>query len=854
MPDLRNAAFAHELSRFGGRLAVATPDGTELTYRQLAARVAERAEVLGPTRRLVQVNAVNELDSLITYLAALAGSHPVLLTAAGAADPLLSRYDPDVVNGNGALVERRAGSAHALHPELAVLLSTSGSTGSPKLVRLSAANLTANAAAIAGYLDIRDTDRASAALPMHYCYGLSIINSNLARGAALLLTSDSVLSERFWELLSAYGGTSLHGVPHTFELLDRVGFERMHVSSLRYVTQAGGALAPERVRALARLGNRRGWRFFVMYGQTEATARMAYLPPELAETNPGAVGIPVPGGSFEIAESGELVYRGPNVMLGYASGPADLALGRTVDALHTGDLGRRTETGLYEVIGRTTGFVKLFGQRIDLPHTERILAGQGHVAACTGSDDELIVATESDPDVVRGVVCDRLGLPASHVRVLAVDELPRLGNGKPDYPELTRRAAAVPRPAGRSIRARFAAVLGLREVPGDATFVSLGGDSLSYVQMSTEIERVLGYVPADWPNTPVGALDRLPPRRRGLATVETNIVLRAVAITLIVGTHIGLFHFQGGAHLLLILAGWTFARFCLSHNEPSPAILRSAVRIAVPAMLFLAWRVTVTTDVSVSNVLLIDTFTRDGAPGYWFIEVLVQALLVFAAVLAIPAVRGFERRHGFGFALVCLGIALLLHRAARDTAEFPERAMALHGVLWFFVLGWLAYRADTPARALTVAGLAVAMVAGYFGDTGRELIVLCGLGALLLTPRLRLPRPVVRVVGPIACASLYLYLTHYALLDWTLHRLPAPVIMVVCLGVGVGTWYAVQSLRRRPLLARQWILPGQFASHARPRRRFRRDHVPLARPRRRPAGRNARQRTARPRQMPAPTD
>lgn len=854
MPDLRNAPLAHELSRFGDRLAVATPDGTELTYRQLGVRVAERAALLGPHRRLVQVNAANEIDSLITYLAALAGRHPVLLSAPGVADPLISQYDPDVVHGNGELVERRAGSAHVLHPELAVLLSTSGSTGSPKLVRLSAANLTANAAAIAGYLDIRDTDRASAALPMHYCYGLSVINSNLARGAALLLTSDSVLSPRFWELLSSYGGTSLHGVPHTFDLLDRVGFEQMHVSSLRYVTQAGGALPAERVRALARLGHRRGWRFFVMYGQTEATARMAYLPPELAETNPGAVGVPIPGGSFEIADTGELIYRGPNVMLGYAERPADLALGRTVDALPTGDLGRRTESGLYEVIGRTSGFVKLFGQRIDLPHTERILAAQGHVAACTGSDGELIVATESDPDVVRGVVCDRLRLPASHVRVLAVDELPRLANGKPDYPELTRRASALPRPRARSLRARFAAVLGLRDVPDDATFVSLGGDSLSYVQMSTEIERVLGHVPADWHNTPVGVLEQLPARRRGLATVETNIVLRAVAITLIVGTHIGLFHFQGGAHLLLILAGWTFARFCLSHDEPSRAILRSAARIAVPAMLFLAWRVAVTTDVSVSNVLLIETFTRDGAPGYWFIEVLVQALLVFALVLAIPALRALEKQHCFGFALACLGIALLLHRTARDTAEFPERAMALHGVLWFFVLGWLAYRADTPARALAVSGIAVAMVPGYFGDTGRELIVLCGLGALLLTPHLQLPRLVVRVLGPIACASLYLYLTHYALLDWTLHRLPAPVIMAVCLAAGVGTWYAVQSFRRRPRLARQWTLPGRFAWHVRPRRPFHRGPAPAGRPRPRPADRNARQCTARPHQMPAPTD
>ncbi len=225
----------------------------------------------------------NTVDALVVYLAALAAGHPVLLAPHDRPDFLRSltdAYDPDVVAfPDGTLDERRAGSAHTLHPDLALLLSTSGSTGSPKLVRLSHENLRSNAESIAAYLDIRPGDRAATTLPMHYCYGLSVVNSHLLRGAGLILTDLSVADDRFWALFRDARGTALAGVPYTFELLDRVGFADMRLPSLRYVTQAGGRLPADRVARYAALGRRRGWDLVVMYGQTEATARMAYLPP-----------------------------------------------------------------------------------------------------------------------------------------------------------------------------------------------------------------------------------------------------------------------------------------------------------------------------------------------------------------------------------------------------------------------------------------------------------------------------------------------------------------------------------------------------------------------------------------------
>ncbi|HEV2781786.1 MAG TPA: AMP-binding protein [Actinophytocola sp.] len=808
--------FARDLWLHGDRLAVVAPDGTSLTYRELADRVSDVAARLGAERRLVHVTATNDVEPLVTYLAALQGGHPVLLAAD---ESVISRYDPDVVlRPHGAgwdLDRRRPGTAHTLHPELAVLLSTSGSTGSPKLVRLSADNLQANAASIASYLDIRDTDRAIASLPVHYCYGLSVVNSNLLRGAAVVLTHESVVDNRFWDTVRRHRATSLHGVPYTFELLDTVGFDRMELPSLRYVTQAGGRLDPGRVRRYAELGRARGWRFFVMYGQTEATARMAYLPPELAASRPAAIGVPIPDGSFSLAPDGELIYRGPNVMLGYAERPADLALGRTVAELSTGDIARRAPDGLYEIVGRKSRFLKLFGLRIDLAQVERALESAGVTAACAGTDDALIVAAvrPRDPDRIRSMVSARCGLPAGRVRVVPVAALPRLPTGKMDHPAIERLGTADPaRPAGRrTVRAAFARVLHRDDIPDDATFVSLGGDSLSYVRMSIELDKALGFVPDGWPNLPVARLERLRRQRGPFRAMETNIVLRALAIILIVCTHVELFSIYGGAHLLLVVAGYSFARFGLSGVDDGVTgrILRSGTRIAVPAMLWLTFRAAVTEDVGLTNVLLINNYLTLGTAGYWFIEALVGALLLLSLLFAIPAVRRFERRHRFAFAASALLVALLFRVPDDPATAFNERDMSTHSVLWFLVLGWLAHRATAPIQQAFVVTMGVVLLPDHFEDPIREGVVLAGLVLLLFVPRLSAPKPMAGTIAQIANASLYIYLTHYAVFPALSGHLPPLVIVAVALVVGIGAaWLAGLGGRLLTPVRRRSARPG----------------------------------------------
>ena len=310
---------------------------THLTHRELADRVAARARRWGPARRLVLVEGANTLDSLVAYLAAVQHGHVALVVPGGRdaqSGSTVRAYDPDIVCRADADDVRRAETAHDLHPDLALLLSTSGSTGSPKLVRLSRDNVASNAAAIADYLDLSAGDRAITALPLHYCYGLSVLHSHLVAAASIVLTELSVVDECFWDLFATAGATSFAGVPHTFELLAASRFEERELPALRHVTQAGGRLAPESVRRWAGVGRDRGWDLVVMYGQTEATARMAWLPPAPRRPAPRLHRDRHPRGRADprpvrrrAPGVGELVYTGPNVMLGYAEGPADLARG-----------------------------------------------------------------------------------------------------------------------------------------------------------------------------------------------------------------------------------------------------------------------------------------------------------------------------------------------------------------------------------------------------------------------------------------------------------------------------------------------------------------------------------------------
>ncbi|MET1085914.1 MAG: AMP-binding protein [Arthrobacter sp.] len=830
--ELAGVSFAAHLARFGDNVAVSTKSGS-LSYRELAGRVEDMASSFGPGRRLIALEAENTLPSLIAYLAALSSGNPLLILPTGggsAAQALMATYDPDVVvrasDGEAVLDVRRELTHHDLHPDLALLLSTSGSTGSPKLVRLSAGSIQANAAAIAQYLQLRPSDTAATTLPLSYCYGMSVVNSHLLVGASLALTELSVVDPCFWELVRTEKATSFAAVPYTFDLLDRVGFTAMDVPSLRHITQAGGRLAPDRVRAYAELGRRQGWDLFVMYGQTEATARMAYLPPDKAAENPQAIGVPVPGGSFRLEpvpglDASELVYTGPNVMLGYAERPEDLALGRVITELPTGDLARCGSDGLYEIVGRRSRFVKIVGLRVDLGQVEKLLADLGVTAAAAGTDDAVVAAVEGDHDLalLAKTLAQDLGLPRAAVELVAVEAIPRLGNGKPDYLAVAGLACgeaddggpAAPDAGPADVRRIFAEVLEQDDVGDTDTFVSLGGDSLSYVAASIRLEQALGHLPQGWHLMPVCELApaphaapvRVPPsgssfvglgrriegwRRRLLAPMEMGIVLRAVAIICIVATHIGFFHWQGTAHVLMALAGYNFARFQLSGSRRVRLRrhLRSIARIVVPSVAVIALAFAVTDKYAWYNVLLLNPLL--GPEGwtdhsrFWFVEILVHILLVLAAVLVIPGVDHAVRRWpwAFGLALVAVDLPLLFHLV---DSRYPGQGP----VLWLFGLGWAAAASRALWQRTAVTAVALLVTPGCFENPYRSATILAGCLILVWLPTLRVPRGLHRLTALLASASLHIYVTH-----WLVYPLVESVdkglAVLASLGCGILYW------------------------------------------------------------------
>lgn len=776
-----NHPIVAHLRGFDDRIAVlhrhpTVPADTlcRVTYAQLADRVAEFSARLGPVRRLVALTAGNDIDSLVAYLGALDAGCAVLLTGELSGE-LAATYDPDVVIDRGRILAERADPAHELHPELALLLSTSGSTGSPKLVRLSTANLLANADSIARYLEIGPHDRAATTLPLYYCYGLSVVHSHLLRGASLLLTDRSVLDPGFWDEFRAHRATSFAAVPYTVELLDRIGFAAMSLPDLRYVTQAGGKLEPARVRAYARLGAAAGWRFFVMYGQTEATARMAYLPPELAAEHPECIGIPVPGGHFtlEPVDDGaaeELVYHGPNVMLGYATRPAELALGRTVTALRTGDLARRTPDGLYQVTGRRSRFAKLFGLRIDLGRIESELAAAGVGAACTDDGARLIAAvTDTGRGDPAALIARAAGLPRAAVAVTVVGELPRLANGKIDYPAI-RALPPTARDTGDDVRSIYADTLALpiERISREQSFVELGGDSLRYVTTAARLERVIGRLPADWPQQSIDRLERTPRGRGGFGrALDTSTALRAIGIVLVLGSHIQLFEVWGAAHVLLAVAGYNFARFAVSSAPPAQRLRHTARTVAMIAVPTALW-VLITTVwqpgyYSWQNVLLLNKILgprNDTAGHLWFLEVLVYCTVAAALLVRIPLLDRWERREPFWFALALLGLTLVLRW--HSFGLYPERDIPLSPLAcWYFVLGWAGAKATAVRQRLIVSAVLLASVPGYFGVTDRERLVMAGILLLVWLPALRVPAVVAAVAVAVADSSLFAYLLHW---------------------------------------------------------------------------------------------
>jgi long-chain acyl-CoA synthetase len=457
------ANFWDRLAEFGDNPALIDDGGGEVwTYRRLQNHVeAGRDKLHRSSKKLIFLFANNDAGAILCYLSALAAGQPIYIGKGrvdwAEAGPLLDSYSPDILLWKGPdqdipqsyrpigelfgyrLAECRDARGPIEGGRIGVLLSTSGSLGSPKMVRLARQSLSISAFQVAKALKVQPSHRAITALPLNFVYGLSVVHSHLAAGASLIVTQRSIQDRSFWRLSDEWKATSLAGVPWTFEMLRALSFHNTRPSRLRHLSLSGGAL-PSNLRSWLVELTQEGLDFHTMYGQTEAGGRISVLPSELFASKAGSVGFAVEQGAVHCDRNGGIVFQGPNVMLGYATERGELTDNDDLaGVLPTGDTGFLDGDGCLYVTGRTSRIAKLFGLRLNLDEIEAFLSTHAGIAVtCTDQTLNIYVERTRPPefevklhDLVR-----RLRIPMHCAPVHVLSKLPRTPTGKIHYSEL----------------------------------------------------------------------------------------------------------------------------------------------------------------------------------------------------------------------------------------------------------------------------------------------------------------------------------------------------------------------------------------------------------------------------------
>ena len=445
-------------------IAVIDDEGQNVTYGEICSFTKNFREAL-PKRTLVFILAQNNLGTLLGYLGCLQNKVVPLIISLNTDHELYNRfidmYHPEYLwlpqetadnkgfiplfQAYGYSLVKTGLDAPALFEDLSMLLPTSGSTGSPKLVRHSYRNLEANAENVKLLFQLTPNQRAMASLPIHYTMGRSVIDSHLKAGATILLSGMSLLDKRFWTRLKDERATSFTGVPYSYDLFSKLHFERMDLPDLEIITQGGGKLSEKMFVYLAKYAEEHGKKFIATYGQTECSARMTYLPYNLAKSKICSIGIAEPNSKLSIVDSegvetlegeatGEMVFRGENVTLGYATCAEDLAKGdENNGVMHTGDIAHRDEDGCYFIVGRMKRFLKIYGLRISLDEVENLIKGSFNVdCVCFGTDEllKILITKSSLLNEVKEFVIEKTHLFHKAIEVEYIEKIPRNEAGK----------------------------------------------------------------------------------------------------------------------------------------------------------------------------------------------------------------------------------------------------------------------------------------------------------------------------------------------------------------------------------------------------------------------------------------
>lgn len=429
-------------------LAAIDSEGGQVTYGKLI-ELAEYITNTVPERALCFMLVENNVQCVQWVMASLISRRLIPLILNAKTDEalysnLLETYKPAYIWQNGELT-RTENPIAPLYPELSHLLPTSGSTGSPKLVRHCYDNIEAAGLNISTFFEIKHSDRPLMVLPLYYTMGLSMVFSHLKVGATILITGRNMTDPVFWKFIKEEHATSFTGVPYSFQILNLMRFFRMDLPDLELLTQGGGKMEHCLNLKFAEYCRDNGKRWIATYGQSECTARMAYLPAKWAIDKVGSIGIAVPNGELSLIDAdgnnistphteGEMCYRGKNVTLGYATCLEDLQKGDERNGfIRTGDLAYFDEDGCYYIVGRMGRFLKLFGMRVGLDECEQIIATECQIEnVCVGTDEKMIVyiTDAAKTQAVKNVLIEKTHIVATSFEIRIIPEIPKNEAGK----------------------------------------------------------------------------------------------------------------------------------------------------------------------------------------------------------------------------------------------------------------------------------------------------------------------------------------------------------------------------------------------------------------------------------------
>jgi len=340
---------------------------------------------------------------------------------------------------------------YKIKSNLFILLSTSGSIGNPKCVKLSYGNIIKNSNSINRYLKLNRNDRTITTMPWNYSYGMSIINTHLLTGGSILVTNNSIMEKSFWSLLDQISITNFNGVPFTYEILKKIGINRLLKLHLKFITQAGGKMNSPLSDEITSLCKSNKIKFFVMYGQTEASPRMSFTEKTFKKTHSTCIGKPIYGGKFYLVKNkkkikkinsiGELYFKGNNVFKGYSESYKDLFNKKKINSklLETGDFAKFDKDGNYYLVGRKSRFVKIYGVRIGFDSIEDNLRENGILSAVVSKNEKLLIFIKKRISTkIKKDISQIIKIKVSDFNLIKISKFPRNENNKIAYNELSK--------------------------------------------------------------------------------------------------------------------------------------------------------------------------------------------------------------------------------------------------------------------------------------------------------------------------------------------------------------------------------------------------------------------------------